>query len=100
MYSSTYPTQPYPGYPSASYPQQSYPSYGDPRNNSVQVQPHTTSRLFASGGLSFEITLADASVGAGRHHIEIRADGYEPMAFDTTVTAGQVVPYRGTLQQR
>jgi PEGA domain len=130
-YSSAYPTQPYPsqGYPSQGYPpqgypsqpSQSYPSYGDPRGNSVQVQPRSTSSP-ASGGVSLEITPSNASVfvdgryvgsaqdfgpqmrpltlSAGRHRVEIQAGGYDPMTFDTTVTAGEVTPYRGTLQQR
>jgi hypothetical protein len=115
----SYPSQPYPSqpYPQQSYPQQSYPSYG---GNSVQVQPRTTASA-ASGGVSFEIAPSDAVVlvdgryvgtaeefgpqmkpltlGAGRHRIEIRAEGYQSMAFDATVAAGQVIPYRGTLQR-
>ena len=35
----------------------------------------------------------------GRHHIEVRADGYQTMAFEADVTAGQVLPYQGTLQR-
>jgi hypothetical protein len=34
----------------------------------------------------------------GRHRIEIRANGLQPMAFDANIVAGQVIPYRGTLQ--
>ena len=36
----------------------------------------------------------------GRHHIEIRAEGYQTMTFDADVTAGQVIPYQGTLQRK
>jgi hypothetical protein len=102
----------YGGDPS-SYPS-SYPSQPAP-NSSVGVQPGTT-----SGGVSFEITPATAAVFVdgtyvgiveqfgptsqplglvpGRHHIEVRAQGYRSMVFDVEVTVGQVIPYRGTLQ--
>jgi len=71
------------------------------------------------GGVSFSITPSDAQVYAdgeyagdvsdfsptsqpltltpGRHHIEIRANGYQTMTFDTDVTRGQVVPYQGSM---
>jgi PEGA domain len=35
----------------------------------------------------------------GRHHVEIRAAGYHTVSFDADVTAGQVIPYQGTLEQ-
>lgn len=72
------------------------------------------------GGVSLEITPADASVYVdgdyaglagdfdgtrqpltmtdGRHHLEIDAPGYQPWTFDVDVNPGQVVPYRGDLQ--
>jgi hypothetical protein len=81
------------------------------------VQPGARS---ASGGVSFEITPNTAAVFVdgtfvgsvaqfgptseplrllpGRHHIEIRASGYQPMVFEANVTPGQVTPYQGTLQ--
>ena len=34
----------------------------------------------------------------GRHHIELRAAGYQTMAFDAEIVAGQVIPYRGDMQ--
>ena len=105
------------GYPQGgSYPSQSSPSYG---NNSVQPQPRNVS---GSGGVSFEISPSDAAVFVdgsyvgtvdqfgpqteplrltpGRHRIELRASGMQTMAFDTVIAAGQVIPHRGTLQQR
>ena len=118
-----YPQNNYPqqqqGYPQqggGGYSQQSTPSYG---SNSVQVQPRTVS---GSGGVSFEISPSDATVfidgsyvgtvdqfgpqteplrlSPGRHRIELRASGMQSMAFDSTIVAGQVIPYRGTLQQQ
>ena len=74
-----------------------------------------------TGGLSFEITPSDArvivdgqdvgSVGqftptsqalglpAGRHHIEIVANGYRTMASDVDVRAGQVIPFQGQMER-
>ena len=92
-------------------------------NGSVGVQPGVQSPdQQASGGVTFEITPSDASVfvdgtymgtgrdfgptmqplglSVGRHHIEIRAEGYQTMSFDADVTNGQVTPYRATLQRR
>src|SRR5262249_45836713 len=100
----------YPGYPSSPYPQ-------DPAGP-VNVQPYQTQQN--SGGVSFEITPGNAQVFVdgsyigtvdqftpstqplgltpGRHHIEIRGQGYRTMAFDADIVAGQVIPYQGTLQ--
>jgi hypothetical protein len=72
------------------------------------------------GGVSLEMTPADAAVyvdgayagivrdfdgtrqpltlAAGTHRIEVQEAGYEPLQFDVTVQAGEVVPYQGELQ--
>ena len=84
------------------------------------MRPGTTSS--APGGVSLEITPSTASVfvdgaymgtgaefgpsfrplglATGRHHIEVRANGYETISFEATVTAGQVVPYQASLQRK
>ncbi len=71
------------------------------------------------GGLSFDIQPADAGVyvdgtyvgiaadfgpdqapltmTGGRHHVELRAQGCDPMSFDITAVPGQVIPYQGTM---
>jgi PEGA domain len=71
------------------------------------------------GGLSFNIDPYDANVyidgeyvgmaddvspgqmpltlHAGRHHVDLQAEGFGPVSFDITVIAGQVIPYAGTL---
>lgn len=104
-YGSTYPQQPQPPQPSGG---------------SIAVQPGTAPQ--ASGGVTFEITPGTASVfvdgtymgtgaefgptmqplglSVGRHHVEIRAEGYRTMSFDADVTAGQVTPYRAELQRQ
>ena len=40
---------------------------------------------------------APLTLPAGYHNVELRARGWQPMRFDITVLAGQVIPYRGTL---
>jgi hypothetical protein len=73
----------------------------------------------AYGGISFEIdppfaaiiidgtyigdagnfgpTARPVTVMAGRHRVEIRADGFQPVVFDLDVLPGQVIPYRGAM---
>jgi hypothetical protein len=77
---------------------------------------------YAYGGVSFDIQPLDAAIYvdgeymgtvadfapweapmtlvAGRHHVELTAPGYEPIAFDLTVVPHQVIPYEGTLPYR
>jgi hypothetical protein len=110
----TYPYSPVPTYP---YTTQT-PTYPD----TVTAAPSTAdSRLPTGiGGVSFDITPGEAAVfvegvyvgpardfsatapplslAAGRHHFELRAQGYETLAFDVDVIPGQVAPYQGTLQ--
>jgi hypothetical protein len=70
------------------------------------------------GGLSFDITPIAAvfidgkyvgtvedfspteqplTLAPGRHHIDVRAQGYETVSFDITGIPGQVIPYQGTM---
>jgi hypothetical protein len=71
------------------------------------------------GGLSFNIDPYDADVFidgeyvgvaddfspgqmpltllAGRHRVDLEAEGFGPVSFEITVVAGQVIPYSGTL---
>jgi hypothetical protein len=34
----------------------------------------------------------------GRHSIDIRATGYQPIVFDADIVAGQVLPYQGAMR--
>lgn len=96
-------------------PSQGYGYGAQAPAGSVTAAPATP----RDGGLSFEITPGDAVVyvdGAyagpassfgpsaaplalspGVHRIEIQAPGHQPLAFDVTISAGLVVPYRGSL---
>lgn len=100
----------------APYPTEA-PAYPRDNSSSVAAQPNQTNL----GGVSFEITPSTAelfvddklagTVGdftpmtqpfgleAGRHHIEVRAPGYQTMSFDVDIIAGQVIPYQGTLSR-
>ena len=111
-----YPSTPYPygytsPYPMAyPYPTEIYPA---------PVTP--TPAVGAAGGLSFDITPAEAGVyldgyymgtvsqfspnqpplalAPGRHHVEIREPGFEIIAFDVDILPGQVIPYQGDLRR-
>ena len=118
-----YPQQGYPqqqGYPSQQ-PQSNYPepaagqSQQNSQNNSMMAEPGS-----AAGGISFDITPSTAAVlidgtylgrvsdrgpttqpmglKPGRHHVEIRAPGFETVTFDADIVAGQVLPYKGQMQ--
>ena len=75
----------------------------------------------ACGGVSFDITPASAQIwvdgvfvgdadefdaasaplllSPGDHYIEVRLAGYRTASFDVTIVAGEVTPYRGTLER-
>jgi hypothetical protein len=108
-----------------AYPQASYPANSAPQPNYYEPDPQQQGSIIAqqgaaSGSLSFEITPATAEVyidgkfvgrvsdlgpttqpialTPGKHRVDIRASGYQTLTFDADVVAGQVVPYRGTMQ--
>ena len=93
-------------------------------NTAPNAAPNTaegSSEQANMGGLSFQITPADAQVlidgralgtagqftstsqplgvPAGRHHVEVRASGYQTMTFDVDIVAGQVLPFQGTMER-
>jgi hypothetical protein len=119
---SPYPA-PYPQYP-AQYPQYpaQAPQYPAQTPQQYPVQPPSgTVSPSAIGGVSFDFTPSNAAVyidgqyqgevgqftadsqplslSPGRHHVEIQATGYVPMAFDVDIIAGQVIPYQGSLRR-
>lgn len=113
-YPAPYPV-PYPSPYPVPQPPGGYPTQAPPAG-AVSVNPGTQ----AYGGVSLEITPADAEVyvdggyagragdfgpqaqpltlAVGVHRIEVRAPGYRPLAFDVTISSGYVVPYQGVLQ--
>jgi hypothetical protein len=99
------------------------PNAGTPDSNVVTAETGAgASAQGQYGGLSFQITPANAAVlvdgvyvgtagqfsattqpltlTPGRHHVEMRAEGFETMSFDVNVAPGQVLPYQGTMQSR
>ena len=88
----------------------------DASPGSIGVQPGQAN----TGGVSFDIRPADAQIyvdgeyvgvvgdflptsqpltlSAGRHRIELRGAGYEPLVFDADIAAGEVIPYQGAMQ--
>jgi hypothetical protein len=119
-YAYGYPAAGAPAYPPAAsnYPPAAAAEAPESQpGNSIDAQPAQAN----TGGLSFEITpntaqlfIDGALVGtvgqftptsqplgltAGRHHVEVRASGYQTMSFDVDITAGQVIPYQGTMER-
>jgi hypothetical protein len=108
-------TSPYP--PASNYPPSSNQSGGDGPQASIGVQSGQAN----TGGMSFEITPNTAqlfvdgtqvgTVGqftptsqplglvAGHHQIEVRAPGFQTMAFEVDIIAGQVIPYQGAMER-
>jgi len=115
-------------YPTYFYPSTPYPyAYSSPYPNAypypaeIYPAPVTTASVGAAGGLSFDITPAQAGVyvdgyymgpvaqftpnqpplalAPGRHHVEIREPGFEIIAFDVDILPGQVIPYQGDLRR-
>jgi PEGA domain len=108
----------YGSYYYAPYASYGYSSgYGSPYDYAYGSTYNST--YSRSGGVSFDITPVDAAVfidgkyvgtvedfspteppltvAAGRHRIDVRAQGYQTMSFDITVVPGQVIPYQGEM---
>jgi hypothetical protein len=121
-----YPNYGYGYYPSYGYYPYSYPYYSDSypyvSSDDSALYNGTSGVDVQVGGLIFDVNPGSAElfvdgnpVGSvsqftattqqplqltpGRHQIEIRAPGYHTVSFDADVTAGQVIPYQGTLQK-
>jgi hypothetical protein len=116
-----YPVQPYASPDPSNYPDDRSSAQSYPAQPAQSVGVEQGSGQSAPGGVSFQITPDTAAVFVdgiyvgtagtfgpssqplglvtGRHHIEIRAEGYRTMTFDADVKAGQVIPYQGTLQR-
>jgi hypothetical protein len=70
---------------------------------SFEITP-ATAEVFVDGqyvGTVGQFTPTSQPLGlvAGRHHVEIRAQGYRTMGFDVDIIAGQVIPYQGALER-
>ena len=109
------------GYGAYAYP---VAPYGDGAGTASVYGPYapTSTSSYGTaarpGGLSFAIVPVDAAVfvdgtyvgtthdftaaaplqlAPGRHHFDLRAQGYQTTTFDVSITPGQIIPYQGTL---
>jgi hypothetical protein len=111
------------GYPYSAYNGPPYDPYASPgaydaipAYGLTPGPPITTTQ---TSGVSFDITPTSAAVivdgvyvgtvgdfrpttpplalSPGKHHLDLRAEGYRTVSFDVTVTPGQVIPYQGAL---
>jgi hypothetical protein len=66
--------------------------------------PERDAEVYADGYYAgivddFDGALQHLELEAGPHHIEIRADGFEPVAFDVNVEPGRTITYRTQLRR-
>jgi hypothetical protein len=66
--------------------------------------PQKDAEVYADGYYAgtvrdFDGALRHLDVAAGPHHIEIRAQGFDPIAFDVNVQPGQTITYRADLRK-
>jgi hypothetical protein len=68
---------------------------------SFNIQPYDAAvfidGIFVGSAADFGPQAAPLTLRAGLHHVELRANGFAPIAFDITVVPGQVIPYQGSL---
>jgi hypothetical protein len=97
--------QPVPTYPDNGY-------YGSPNTGSADnganyggvtfdIQP-TNAAVYVDGKYigtvaEFSPQQPPLSLMLGRHHIDLRSQGFQTMSFDVDVVAGQVTPYQGAM---
>jgi hypothetical protein len=53
---------------------------------------------FAGTVDDFDGAFQQANLEAGPHRIEVRAQGFEPLAFDVRVEPGRTITYRGSMR--
>jgi PEGA domain-containing protein len=109
----------YPYYPQYPFGTPAYP-YPYPSTVYQTTRPIPVPAA-APGGLSFDITPPDAEVfidgqyvgvvsqfsptqpplwlAPGRHRVEIRMPGYDPVVFDVDIISGEVIPYQGDMRR-
>jgi hypothetical protein len=70
---------------------------------SFEITPSTAQVLIDGQNVgevgTFSPTSQPLGLAPGRHHAEIRANGYESLSFDVDIIAGQVIPYSGELRR-
>jgi len=113
-YGYGYPWYGYPayGYPGYAYPGYGYPGYGYP-GYAVGVRPYGSVRIelpqkdaevyadgyFAGNVDNFDGRFHHLNLEPGPHKIEVRAAGFETIAFEVNVEPGQTITYRAAMRQ-
>lgn len=67
----------------------------------LEITPSVTMQYYVDGypiGTSAELG-HDLELNAGARRVEIRAEGYKPLTFDTRIRVGGEATYRGTLER-
>ena len=60
----------------------------------------SVSGALASGAeMNYDGAFQKLSVERGGHRVELKADGYEPLAFDVLITPGETVTYKGEMKR-
>jgi hypothetical protein len=91
----------YPGYD--PYGQGAYSNYKDEGALHLKIKPKEA-EVFVDGyyvGIvdDFDGVFEKLHIESGSHRIEVRADGYEPLAFDIHITPNHTMTYRGELKK-
>jgi hypothetical protein len=91
------------GYPfyGAGYPYYGYalPAYGGVRINVPQRNAEVMVDGYFVGVVNdFDGTFQQVNLEPGPHRVEVKAAGFETVAFDVNVTAGRTVTYRAGLR--
>jgi hypothetical protein len=100
-YSYPYPVPVY-GYGAPSAPVYITPSSTLYGGVALQITPDEA-QVFVDGQYvgtvrDFDGVSGPLNLTAGRHHLELTAPDYEPLALDIDVAPGQLTPYRGDMQ--
>jgi hypothetical protein len=94
-YYGAYPAYGYPGY-GAFVP---YAAYGGVRINLPQKDAEVYADGYFVGRVDdFDGTFQQVNLEPGPHHIEVRAPGFEPIAFDVNVEPGRTITYRAGMR--
>jgi len=97
------------GYPGYGYPFAApYGSYGYASGaayGGVRIDlPEHDAQVFVDGYYAgvvdnFDGAMQHLDLTPGSHHVEVRADGYQPLTFDVNVQAGNTITYRAEMKQ-
>ena len=90
----------YGGYP--SYPQTSY-TYTDEGSLRLKLKPRNA-EVYVDGYFvgvvdDFDGIFQRLHIDSGPHRVEVRAPGYEPLAFDVRITPDHTTTYQGELKR-